>query len=199
MRLRTQRNLLRALGAVLIGMVAAVAPPAAAHAGDGPWGDTKSSPCDGAISSKAGGGHGYATYTYDARRLTTRRYLIEYARSSAYGFEQCAQGVAVTPYLTSVTLQFQFNGTSLSCSNGIDASFPRQVGVSYSCTGSGATVTESLTSTCQTYSSSCHVNVGYLEVLAPAGASFANYVLTRNKVTVTNTNGDSVTWSTAWK
>ncbi|MFY1636676.1 hypothetical protein ACN27F_25940 [Solwaraspora sp. WMMB335] len=173
-------------------------PAAAAHAGDGPWSQSMSSPCSSAISGKTGGGYGYARLTYDADRLTTRRYLIEYANSRADSFAQCAQSVAVSPYQISITLQFQFNGTSLSCTGGIDASFPRNAGVSYSCTGSGSTVTESMSTTCSTFSSSCRIDLGYFEVLAPAGASFANYVLSRTRVTVTNSSGNAVTWGTGW-
>jgi hypothetical protein len=193
-----RRRFVRSGIAALIGLVAAVAPAAAAYAGDGPWSQNKSSPCSNAISGKTGGGYGYAHLDYDADRLTTRRYLIEYAHSTAYGFAQCAQSVAVSPYQISVTLQFQFNGTALSCTGGIDVSFPRNAGVSYSCTGSGSTVTETMSTTCTTFSSTCRIDLGYFEVLAPSGASFANYVLSRTRVTVTNSSGNAVTWGTAW-
>jgi hypothetical protein len=187
----------RRIAAVLVtGTLAALAVPGAAFAGT--WSTSKSSPCSSVISASSGGGMGYARLKYTAHRATTRKYIIEAARSTANSFQTCAQGNAVLPYRITVTQQFQFHGSSLSCTGGINASFPRSAGISFSCTGSGSTVTETLSTTCAIREAQCLIDQGYMEIIAPSGSSFANYVLAKTGVVVRNSTGNAVSWSTAF-
>jgi hypothetical protein len=154
--------------------------------------------CTWALSNGSYTGYGIAHLDYDAHRANIHNYIIEHSYAKAYGFADCGpHGYGVTPYQTTVQLKFQFNGTSLSCTGGVDAGFPRNVGVSYSCTGSGSTVRETMSSTCY-WQSSCSVGTGYMSIIVPSGATFYYYVLAQTKVTVVNTAGDSYWWTTDW-
>jgi hypothetical protein len=199
---KRRHTLFRGATWVVAGLVMALVPagPSFAH-GDpvnGPWYHSTSSPCSHAISGSSAGGYGWAHHNYDAHRASARRYVIDYSHNWADGFRTCAQDYSVSPYRISVTSQFQFDGTALACTGGIDASF-RELGLSASCTASGSTVTESLTATCATYRSSCHIDLGYLEVLAPSGGSFLPYVFSRTRVTVVNSSGEPVRWGTPYE
>jgi hypothetical protein len=197
-RKRRQLWLRGAIWAVA-GLVAAVLPatPSLAHGdpNNGPWYHSTTSPCSNAISGRNGGGYGWAHHRYDAYRASTRRYVIEYSRNWADNFRQCAQDTSVSPYRITVSVQFQFDGTALSCTGGIDLSF-KSAGLNASCTASGTTVTETVSATCAVNSSSCRIEIGYLEVLAPSGSSFANYVFSKTRVVVTNSTGNVVLWET---
>ncbi len=199
---KRRHSLLRGATWVVAGLVMVLVPasPSFAH-GDpvnGPWYHSTSSPCSNAISGSSGGGYGWARHNYDAHRASTRRYVIEYSRNWANDFRTCAQDYSISPYRITVSAQFQFDGTSLACTGGIDASF-KDAGLSASCTASGSTVTETVTATCARYSSSCRIDLGYLEVLAPSGGSFYNYVLGRTRATVTNSSGNPVSWGTPYE
>jgi hypothetical protein len=179
-------------------VVSALTIPGVAFAGDGPWTASKSSGCSSVISPHAGGGSGVARLTYDAYRASTRKYVIQYAYSSVDSFKDCWSGYSIDPYKITVIQQFQFNGTSLSCSGGIDASFPREIGISVSCTVSGSTVIEKISTTCSTWQSSCRIDTGYLEVLAASGSSFYNYVYAKTSAYVHDQYGNVANWSTPW-
>ena len=189
----------RRLTTIVAAVTAAVLIPAvAAYAGDGPWRDNRASPCSVAISPHAGGGQGWLHLDYDAHQASTRKYVIDYGKAWVDSFIDCRSGDPYTPYKITIALQFQFDGSSLSCSGGIDASFPRSVGLSVSCTVSGTKVTEKISTMCTTRRTSCRIDQGYLEVLNGSGDAFANYVLGRATATVKDDTGNLVTWSTAW-
>jgi hypothetical protein len=76
----------------------------------------------------------------------------------------------------------------------------RSAGLNASCTISGLTVIESVSTTCPVYSSSCGVEFGYLEVLGPSGGAFYNDVQAHTRVTVTNSSGNPpLTWGTPYE
>jgi hypothetical protein len=194
-----RRSLVRAACALVAGVLSLTVAPSPAFAGDGPWENHWWSACSNAISYHNGGGAGIAHIIYDAHRSTTRRYVIDWGSSWVDSFQQCTEPNAqVSPYQITITQQFQFQGSSLSCTGGIDASFPRSVGVSISCTSSGSTVTESISATCTTWASHCNIDTGHLEVVAASGSSFYNWVLARTYVVVINTNGTPIQWGTDW-
>ena len=184
----------RIASVLLTGTLAALAVPGVAFAGT--WSTSKSSPCSSVISGSTAGGLGYARLKYTAHRSTTRKYIIEAAKSTANDFQTCAQGNAVLPYRITVTQQFQFHGSALTCTGGINASFPRSAGISFACTGSGSTVTETLSTTCAVRESQCLIDQGYMEIIAPSGASFSDYVLAKTGVVVKNSSGNALSWST---
>jgi len=173
-----------------------VAAPGKAFAGDGPFAWTESSQCTPVISGRAGGGFGYAHMDYDSHRDSTTKYVLEYGHSSAYGFQQCASGIAVSPYRTTITQFYQFSGQSLSCSWSISISYPAGAGVTFGCSQSGSTVLVTATTTCANYSSSCNLDHGRVTVLAQSGASFFNYVWGWTRVTVSDPNNNTYYWET---
>jgi hypothetical protein len=191
-----KRRLQRAALALTIGVVGAVVPATAAFAGE--WSDTKTSTCSTAISSKSGGGRGAATIHYNAYRASSRKFVVNWADSYVNNFWVCVGDYQVTPYKIKVTQQFRFEGTSLSCSGGFDVSYPGGVGIDYSCTVSGDTVTLTTSATCAIYSSSCRIDQGYMEVLANSGASFGPYIWARTTARVENSSGVPAIWSTSW-
>jgi hypothetical protein len=193
-----RRRLLGRLATIVAAATAAILIPGVAYAGDGPWRVNRASPCSVAISPHTGGGQGWAHLDYDAYRASTRKYVIEYGDAWADSFIDCISGYPYNPYKITISLQFRFDGTSLSCGGGIDVSFPRSAGLSFSCSVSGTRVIEKISTTCTTRRPSCRIDQGYLEVLNSPGDAFANYVYAQATATVRNEDGDVTTWSTGW-
>jgi hypothetical protein len=190
-----KRRLTRTLLALTMGAALAAVPATAAHAGE--WSASRWSGCTQAISTRNGGGTGLANIHYNAYRSTTRKYVINFAYSWADNFWVCLGDYQVSPYRTTVTQEFRFDGTSLSCSDGFSISYPPGFSFSHSCTATGSTLTVKFSNTCA-WAYDCHVDLGYFEVLADYSGYFYNYVNAETIVTVMNSNGYPFTWATGY-